>query len=107
MHAWTVEEKNQMRRVFEHGLRHWPTMVKCLHAVQGTLTIRAQKASYRWESIAEFDLELVRLADAQQWDRALERMAERLHLEMLRLWPECSLEIYQLFLKEHSARRAQ
>ena len=105
-HAWKPEEKNSMRRLFEHGLRVWPNLVHCLREAQGQLVHNAQQQGYNWRSLAEFDLELVRLADAGQMDVALLRVAEKLKREVEALWPDCPLESYRLLLTQLPERRS-
>ena len=106
VHDWQPEEKNLLRQVFEHGLRVWPTLVRCIHATHGTLAIKGTECNYAWETLAQFDLELVALARAGRWDDAVNMMADRFQHEMLRHWPDCSLELYRSFITEHSARRS-
>jgi len=80
-HDWTPEQKNSMRRLFEYALRTWPNLVVCVRETQGTLVFRAQeKGNYDWRSLADFDLELIRLADSGEQEAALNRIAEKLRM---------------------------
>lgn len=106
-HDWTTQEKNSMRRLFEHVLRAWPNLVVCLRETQGTLVHRAEeRGGYNWRSIADLDLELIRLADAGHYDVAITKMEERLHREVMDFWPECPLQSWQQFLTEKAARQS-
>ena len=105
-HAWKSEEKNSMRRLFEHGLRVWPNLVHCLREAQGQLVHYAQERGYDWRSLAEFDLELVQLADEGRLDDALLRVAEKLQREVETLWPDCPLASYRLLLTQLSERQS-
>lgn len=107
-HDWTPEEKNSMRRLFEYILKVWPNLVTCIRETQGTLVLRAEeRGNYNWRSMADFDLELVRLTDAGEQEAAIVRIAEKLHAEVTDFWPDCSLESWRQFLTERSARHSQ
>lgn len=106
LHDWTTEEKNSMRRLFEHGLRVWPSLVRCAHEAQGTLVYQAtERKDYDWQVLVAFDLELVRMTDAGQMDEAVALMAEHLQRAMATYWPDCPLDSYKEFLTEYSRRR--
>lgn len=104
-HDWTPEQKNSMRRLFEYALRTWPNLVVCVRETQGTLVFRAQeKGNYDWRSLADFDLELIRLADSGEQEAALNRIAEKLRDAVREFWPDCPLASYSLFLKQRLER---
>lgn len=106
VHDWTVEQKNSMRRLFEHCLRTWPSLVHCMRETQGTLVYQAtERGGYDWYALAQFDLELVRLSDAGQIEAAVDAMADRLGRAIIEFWPDCQIDSYREFLKEHSRRR--
>jgi hypothetical protein len=107
-HDWTTQEKNSMRRLFEHILKVWPNLVVCLRETQGTLVLKAEeRGDYNWRSIADLDLELIRLSDAGQQETAITKIEERLHREVMDFWPDCPLESWRQFLTERLARHSQ
>lgn len=107
-HDWTTQEKNSMRHLFEHILKVWPNLVTCVRETQGMLILRAEeRGNYNWRSIADFDLELVALADAGKFDEAAVKMAEKLKQSMDEFFPDCSYPNYVQFLTERSARHSQ
>ena len=106
VYAWTPEQKNSMRRLFNHCLKEWPSLVHCMHNAQGTLVFQAtERGGYDWFALAQFDLELVRLTDTGQMDVAIEQMADKLAVAMLEYWPDCGMPTYREFLTERSRRR--
>ena len=106
-HTWTPEEKNSMRRLFEHAMRTWPNLVHALRETQGQLVHNAEQEGYNFKAIADFDLELVRLTDAGQMDDAVAQTAEKLKEAVDRFWPDCPVPSYLQFLTERSARRSR
>lgn len=106
VHDWTPEQKNSMRRLFEHCLKVWPSLVHCMRDAQGTLVYQAtERGHYDWYSLAQFDLMLVRLTDEDRMDEAVTEMAERLNKAIDEFWPDCAIPSYGEFLKERSRRR--
>lgn len=106
-HQWTPQEKNSMRRLFEYILKVWPNLVVCVRETQGTLVHRAEeRGSYNWRSIADLDLELVRLTDTGQQEAAVTKVEERLYHEVMDFWPDCPLQSWKQFLTEKSERRS-
>lgn len=106
VHNWTTEQKNSMRKLFCYCLKEWPSLVHCLREAQGTLVYRAtERSDYDWNSLAQFDLELVRLTDSDQMDVAIAKMAVKLQAAIEEYWPECQTQSYRDFLMEHSRRR--
>ena len=106
VHDWTPEQKNSMRRLFEHCMRVCPWLVHCMRDAQGTLVFQAtERGSYDWYALAQFDLELVRLTDEGKLDEAVDAMIERLHDAIIEFWPECAIPSYAEFLTERSRRR--
>jgi len=106
-HHWTPEEKNKMRRLFEHIIRVWPNLMVCIRETQGQLVHNAeQRGKYNWRVIAEFDLELVRLTEAGQLDQAVSMIAEKLKSSVEEFWPDCPLPSYQDFLKQRLERQS-
>lgn len=104
-HEWKPEEKNAMRRLFEHALKVWPNLVHCLRETQGQLVHNAEQSGYKdWRSIAEFDLELVRLTGSNLYDEALVLTADKLIAAIKQYWPDCPLPSYQRLIKERSER---
>lgn len=103
-HAWKPEEKNSMRRLFEHALKVWPNLVTCLRETQGQLVYNASQRSFNFKTIAEFDLELVKLADAGKLDEALLLTADKLIASVKEFWPDCPLESYRLLLTQRLER---
>jgi len=106
-HQWKPEEKNSMRRVFEHALRVWPNLVHTLRETQGTLVFQAeQRGNYNWKSLVDFDLELVRLSDEGKFEEALTLTADKLKLAVEEFWPDCPLPSYQDFLRQRLERQS-
>ncbi len=103
VHDWKADEKNSMRRVFEHGLRVWPALVKSTHAMMGTFVLRANERGYDWKKVSNFDLELVVLADQGKFDEAVAKLATGFKQFAEEFWPDCDLEVYKQFLTEYSA----
>jgi len=101
VHDWKPEEKNSMRRLFEHVVRNKPILVSALRECQATLVMRAQeRQNYDWEALASFDMELVRMTDSGEMDAAILKMEEMLILSVNDLWPECNVPSYLQFIKE-------
>lgn len=106
VHDWTPEQKNSMRRLFNHCLKEWPSLVHCMRDAQGTLVFQAtERGGYDWYALAAFDLELIRLTDDGKLDVAIEQMAEKLEQAIQDYWPDCAMPTYQEFLTERSRRR--
>ena len=107
-HDWQPEEKNSMRRLFEHALKDWPNLVHTLRETQGTLVFQAQRwGNYNWQSLVDFDLELVRLSNAGQFEEALTRTADKLKQAVEEFWPDCPLPSYHQFLTERLERQSR
>lgn len=106
VHDWTTEQKNSMRRLFNHCMREWPSLVICMREAQGTLVYQAlERKDYDFHKLADFDLHLISLADGEQFDLAVELMAEKLEWAIKEYWPDCTLPSYQEFLTERLRRR--
>lgn len=106
VHDWTPEQKNSMRRLFEHCLRTWPSLVTCMRETQGTLVFQAtERGDYDWYGLAQFDLELVRLTDEGKLEEAIDKMAMKLERAIAEYWPDCTIPSYIEFVTEHSRRR--
>jgi hypothetical protein len=106
VHAWTQDEKDDMRRVFAYVLREWPILVAAYHHTQGTLVMRAEeRSSYDWQALAAFDLELVRLHREGKDDEAMNRIAEQLKISVDDLFPDCTFPSYLQFIKERTERQ--
>lgn len=107
-HEWTAQEKNSMRRLFEYILKVWPNLVVCVRETQGTLILKAEeRGSYNWRSIADLDMELIRLTDEGQHEAAVTKVEERLYREVMDFWPDCPLQSWKQFLTEKLERRSR
>lgn len=103
-HAWSADEKNTMRRLFEHILREWPNLVHCLRETQGQLVYNANHKGFNFKQIADFDLELVGYTKEGRFDEAMKLTAEKLKSAIEQFWPDCPLPSYKLLLMEMSER---
>lgn len=103
---WTKEEKNALRRIVTHCLRVWPSLARTYSQCQMSLVERGEAKGYDWQSIADFDCELIRLYNAGQADKAIELMADKLKTSMDEYYPDCPLLDYLQFAKEYSERRS-
>lgn len=95
-----------MRRLFNHCLTVWPSLVHCLRETQGTLVYQAtERGAYDWYGLAQFDLELVRLTDEGRLEEAISAMADKLAHAVTEFWPDCAIPSYQEFITEQLRRR--
>lgn len=103
-HTWSAEEKNAMRRLFEHILRRWPNLVTCLRETQGQLVYNASRKGFNFKLIADFDLHLVELTRKNNYDEAMQQTAKKLKQSVEQFWPDCPLPSYRLLLTEMAER---
>lgn len=104
VHDWTAAEKNSMRRVFEYGLKVWPSAIRCIQLCMGTLAKRAGEQGYDWVKVSNFDLELAAMADEDKYEEALAKLTTGFYALMLELWPDCDLDQFRQFVTEYSER---
>ncbi len=107
VHEWTKEEKHTLRQIMEHSLRTWPAVARTYSQCQATITIRAKERGWGdWQSVADFDLDLIRRFNEGQKDEVIDRMADRVKSAMDEFYPDCTLCDYLEFVKEYSERRS-
>lgn len=99
---WTVEQKNDLRRMVVLGLKHYPALITCFQKTSATIALKASERGHDWRILYNFELSLIELYRKGDLRQLAISFFTNWANYMQEYWPDCDWPCYQTFLKEYT-----